>query len=81
MAYETLEQLPETVKSQLPRGAQQIFLAAFNSASSDGLSEDAASQLAWNSVKTQYEQSSQGEWTTIHKGGANMSSTGTMPAS
>jgi cation transport regulator len=81
MAYENIEQLPEEVKSQLPRGAQQIFLAAFNSASSDGLSESNASQLAWNSVKTQYKQGSEGHWQTIPEGGAGRTTTGTMPAS
>lgn len=81
MAYETIEQLPESVKSQLPQGAQQIFVAAFNSASSDGISEETASEIAWNSVRNQYEQNSEGQWQTIHKGGANMSATGTMPAS
>lgn len=81
MAYETLEQLPEGIKSQLPRGAQQIFLAAFNSATSDGLSEDGAAKIAWNSVKNQYQQSSNGEWETIPEGGAGRTSTGTMPHS
>lgn len=81
MAYETLEQLPETVKSKLPRGAQQIFLAAFNSATADGLSKDGAEKIAWNSVKTQYQQSSNGEWETIPEGGPGRTSTGTMPHS
>lgn len=79
MASKTLEQLPENIKSQLPRGAQQIFLAAFNSATSDGLSEDGAEKIAWNSVKTQYQQSSEGQWKTIPEGGTEPTPTGTMP--
>jgi cation transport regulator len=31
-------------------------MAAFNSASSDGMSEDGAIQVAWNSVKNSYEE-------------------------
>jgi cation transport regulator len=62
MAYENIEALPQEVKSKLPQGAQQIFVAAFNGASSDGLSEKAAYDTAWNSVKVNYEEGSDGKW-------------------
>lgn len=57
-----IDDLPSEVKEKLPQGAQQVFLAAFNSAQSDGLSEDAARNVAWNSVKQGYEEGSDGKW-------------------
>lgn len=76
MPYDTLEQLPNEVKEKLPQGAQQIFMAAFNSASSDGLSEEGAIKVAWNSVKNSYEEKD-GKWQ--HKPDARSGNpTGTM---
>lgn len=62
MPYQALESLPQEVKEHLPQGAQQIFLAAFNSAESDGLSQEGATQVAWNSVRAEYSQTSEGKW-------------------
>lgn len=47
---------------QLPEHAQQIFLAAFNSAKEDGMSEQAALSVGWNSLKDSYEETNTGEW-------------------
>lgn len=79
MPYESLEALPQEVKEQLPQSAQQIFLAAFNSATSDGLNEEAARSTAWNSVKNSYRQDSDGQWHHYAEGGTGDSRTGTMP--
>lgn len=54
-------ELPQEVQ-QLPEHAQQIFVAAFNSAKDDGMSEEAALSVGWNSLKDSYEQTSSGEW-------------------
>ncbi|MBD1909987.1 MULTISPECIES: ChaB family protein [unclassified Leptolyngbya] len=62
MPYENLEALPEDVKSNLPQAAQQIFMAAFNSASSDGMDEQSALKTAWNSVRNTYEEGGDGQW-------------------
>lgn len=62
MAYQKIDDLPNDVKENLPQGAQQIFMAAFNSATSDGISEQAAAKVAWNSVKNIYEQGKEGKW-------------------
>lgn len=61
MAFQSVENLPQNVK-KLPEGAQQIFMTAFNSAESDGLSQEGAMQVAWSSVTAEYEQSSGDEW-------------------
>ncbi len=54
--------LPSEVKEQLPEGAQNIFRAAYKSAQEDGLSEEAARKVAWNSIKDGYEQGADGKW-------------------
>lgn len=61
MAQQQLENLPEEAK-RLPDGAQKIFAAAMNSAQSDGLSADGAQQVAWNTIKHDYVQNSDGSW-------------------
>ena len=81
MPYETIQELPEDLKQRLPQGAQQIFMAAFNSASSDGISEDGARQIAWNSLKSQYHEGEDGKWQVNPEGGAGTNPVGTMPAS
>ncbi len=80
MAFDNVDTLPNEVKEQLPYGAQTIFMTAFNSANSDGMSEDGAMQVAWNSVKTEYEPSDNGgQWRRIREGGTRAIPTATMP--
>ncbi|MDV2991044.1 MAG: putative cation transport regulator ChaB [Chroococcidiopsis sp. SAG 2025] len=62
MAYNNVEELPAEITEKLPQHGQQIFLAAFNAAQSDGMSEDAAMNVAWNSVSQEYEQGEDGKW-------------------
>jgi cation transport regulator len=62
MSDKQLNDLPSEVKEKLPEHAQQIFQAAFNSASGDGMEEDAALRVAWNSVNQKYEQGDDGNW-------------------
>lgn len=62
MANQQLENVPTEVKEQLPEHGQQIFMAAFNAASDDGMNEQDATQVAWNSVKGSYEQDENGNW-------------------
>jgi cation transport regulator len=62
MAYNKVDELPTEITEKLPEHAQQIFLAAFNAAQSDGMSEDGATSVAWNSVKQEYEQREDGKW-------------------
>ncbi|MBZ8179572.1 cation transport regulator ChaB [Oscillatoria salina IIICB1] len=54
-------------------------MAAFNSASSDGMSEESAREVAWNSVKNSYERGEDGQWHHKDKGGASRGATGNMP--
>jgi len=65
MPYESLDDLPDQVKDNLPKHGQEIYLAAFNSAwdqyaepedryGDDGR-EEVAHKVAWAAVKQKYE--------------------------
>ncbi|MBO3462044.1 ChaB family protein [Aetokthonos hydrillicola Thurmond2011] len=62
MPYNKTDELPQEIQEGLPQEAQQIFVAAFNASQRDGLSEDGARRVAWNSVNNQYEKGSDGQW-------------------
>ncbi|MGD8785160.1 MAG: ChaB family protein [Thioalkalispiraceae bacterium] len=67
MPYAKITELPDSVKNNLPRHAQEIYLAAFNNAwdeyksASDRQGDDdretVAHKVAWSAVKTKYEKS------------------------
>ena len=61
MSYEKIDDLPSEITEKLPQGGQQVFMTAFNSASSDGLSDEAAQEVAWNTIKQSYEKGQDGE--------------------
>lgn len=70
MPYEKLSELPENVRSSLPRHAQEIYRAAFNNAwdqykdekdrRGDSSREEVAHKVAWSAVKQEYEKSDDG---------------------
>jgi len=73
MPYNTLSDLPDTVKNNLPKHAQEIYLEAFNNAWDEyrdpenrqaGAShEETAYRIAWGAVKKVYEKDEQtGKW-------------------
>lgn len=72
MAYKELNELPEEVKSVLPKHAQEIFRAAYNSAHDgykdpddrrgDESREEVAFKVAWSAVKRDYEKGKDGKW-------------------
>ncbi|UCE76978.1 MAG: ChaB family protein [Gammaproteobacteria bacterium] len=65
MPYTNLSSLPESVRNNLPRHAQEIYLAAFNNAWEEyrdaedrrgkASREEVAHKVAWAAVKQQYE--------------------------
>jgi cation transport regulator len=65
MPYKTLSDLPDSVREHLPMHAQEIYLAAFNSAWDEyrdakdrrdkASREQVAHKVAWGAVKMQYE--------------------------
>ena len=71
MPYDTLDALPDQVKNNLPKHAQEIYKEAFNSAwdeyadpeerRDDASREETAHKVAWAAVKQSYEKKD-GEW-------------------
>jgi len=69
MPYNKVSDLPDSVKEHLPKHAQEIYQAAFNSAweqydkpeerRGDASREETAHRVAWAAVKEKYEK--QGE--------------------
>ncbi len=65
MPYDRLSELPDNVKDNLPKHAQEIYQAAFNSAweqydepeerRDDRSREETAHAVAWAAVKQKYE--------------------------
>jgi len=75
MPYKEITDLPQSVHDSLPKHAQEIYQAAFNSAweeygpgqaserrSKDDDPEEVAHRVAWAAVKKQYERVKEGEW-------------------
>jgi cation transport regulator len=65
MPYDEISDLPDRVKENLPRHAQEIYLEAYNSAweeyadpekrRDDTSREETAHKVAWSAVKRKYE--------------------------
>lgn len=65
MAYQNVQDLPSEVTEKLPQHGQQLFMAAFNAASDNGMDEKSATEVAWNSVKNSYKEDKDGNWVSI----------------
>jgi cation transport regulator len=71
MPYNSVSDLPDSVRDNLPKHAQEIYQAAFNSAwdeykgpddrRGDDSREETAHQVAWAAVKQKYEKRD-GQW-------------------
>jgi cation transport regulator len=74
MPYKTISELPDSVRDNLPKHAEEIYLAAFNSAweqydkpserrSKDDTREEVSHKVAWAAVKNEYEKDEKtGTW-------------------
>lgn len=62
MPYDKTSDLPDRVKDNLPKHAQEIFLAAFNSASDEYDDESRWFATAWSAVEKVYEKNHEGKW-------------------
>lgn len=72
MPYDKLSELPDRVKDNLPKHAQEIYQAAYNSAweeykdpedrRGDASREETAHRVAWAAVKEKYEKNDDGKW-------------------
>ena len=68
MPYRSVAELPPAVK-KLPKGAQDIYLAAFNAAfkTYDG-NEQKAHATAWTAVERKYKKNAEGQWVSKESG-------------
>jgi cation transport regulator len=64
MPYKQITQLPDNVKNNLPKHAQEIYKEAFNSAEDQYGEEDRAYRVAWSAVEQKYEKNEKGNWVT-----------------
>ncbi len=62
MPYKMITQLPDNVKKNLPKHAQQIYKEAFNSAEEHYGEESRAHRIAWSAVEQKYEKNEKGNW-------------------
>lgn len=72
MPYKTVSDLPEEIRSVLPKHAQDIFRAAYNSAyegykdpddrRGDASREEVAFKVAWSAVKRDYKKGADDKW-------------------
>ena len=62
MPYNSLKELPDGVRDNLPHHAQEIYKEAFNSASDEYKEEATAHKVAWNAVKTKYKKDDNDNW-------------------
>jgi cation transport regulator len=62
MPYEELTDLPDNVRNNLPKHAQEIYRAAYNSAEEQYGEESRAHRVAWNAVEQKYEKNEEGQW-------------------
>lgn len=72
MPYKKVSELPDSVKDNVPTHAQEIYMAAFNSAweqydkaeerRGDASREETAHKVAWAAVKKEYEKGDDGKW-------------------
>lgn len=62
MPYEDLSDLPGSVRDNLPRHAQEIYQAAFNSAEEEYGEESRARRVTWGAVERKYEKNENGDW-------------------
>ena len=62
MPYDNLSNLPDSVRNNLPKHAQEIYRAAYNSAEDQYGEESRAHRVAWSAVENKYEKNDQGNW-------------------
>lgn len=72
MPYKKVSELPDRVKDNLPKHAQEIYMEAYNSAwdeykdpderKGDASREETSHKVAWAAVKKKYEKKDDDKW-------------------
>ena len=70
MTYKTLRELPESVRNNLPKHAQDIYQAAYNNAWEEyDHEEERAHRVAWAAVKQlDVKDDETGKWKKVNSG-------------
>lgn len=61
MPYDSVSDLPDSVRDNLPKHAQEIYKESFNSAEEQYGEEERAHRVAWSAVKNDYKKDN-GKW-------------------
>ena len=72
MPYKSIDELPSSIKDNLPKHAQEIYKEAYNNATkqykdkskrnTDESLEEISRKVAWNAVKQAYHKDAHGHW-------------------
>ena len=63
MPYRKITNLPPSIRHSLPKGAQTLFLKAFNGAFHQYKGDESlVFKVAWSAVKKSYRKNAQGKW-------------------
>lgn len=72
MPYDRITELPDSVRDNLPKAAQEIYKEAYNSAfeqykdpedrRGDADREETSHKVAWSAVKNKYHKNDKGNW-------------------
>ncbi|HEX9016654.1 MAG TPA: ChaB family protein [Chloroflexota bacterium] len=63
MPYNSVGDLPDSVREHLPKHAQEIYRSAYNSAWDEyGHDESRAHRVAWGAVEREYHKNESGRW-------------------
>ena len=72
MPYDSISDLPDSVRDNVPKHGQEIYKEAYNSAwdeyadpddrRGDASREETAHKVAWSAVKNEYEKNDDGKW-------------------
>lgn len=72
MPYDRIDQLPDSVRDNVPKHAQEIYKEAYNSAWKEyadpdnrrgsASREETAHKVAWSAVKEKYQKGDDGKW-------------------
>ena len=62
MPYNKLTDLPDSVRNNLPKHAQEICRATYNSAEEQYGEEERAHRAVWSVVEQKYEKNDEGNW-------------------
>jgi cation transport regulator len=57
-----LDEFPSDIKESLLDGSQQVFMAAYTSAADNGMSEEAATKVAWTTIEHAFAKGEDGKW-------------------